>query len=669
MPRSDHTAQHSRFVMLAAVCVVVAALYFAQDVLMPLALAMLLSFLLTPLVSRLERRHLHRVPSVIIVVTLALMLVAAIGYGVWKQAFSLAEELPTYKDNIIHKFQRMRPSDGSVLSRARQAIEDVGKNLEAAPPAATQASPATPLPGSPLLHFKPSTAPAASSQPVVPAGSEHNPIWTYVHDPPATPFRVAEDTLGPILGPLGTAGIVIVFTIFILLAREDLRDRIIRLFGRGQLTVTTQALDDAAERISRYLLMQSIVNGTYGLAIGLGLWVIGVPNPLLFGLICGVIRFIPYIGPWIGASLPILLALARFPGYKELVETLGLFVVVELISNNAVEPWLYGSSTGMSTVAVLVSAVFWAWLWGPVGLLLSTPLTVVLVVIGKYVPQLQFLDILLGDEPVLAPPVRVYQRLLALDQEEAIELLREYRKALSLEEVYDQVVLPALAMAEQDRQRGQLDDRRQSFVRQSMHSIVEELGDDEQVLASSEETRRVVAEAKDRASETPGLSGPAQKENGLSKRVPVPRDCVVNIVCLPAHDEADEIVNLMLAQLLQINRYCAFSISQNALASEMVEQVSAHKAHLVVVSALPPAAVAHARYLCKRMHAADAEMKMIVGLWTFKGDLTKAKDRITCVANVPLVTSLTAAIDEIHQQVQPMLMSSATRESAPIAGT
>ncbi len=493
-------------------------------------------------------------------------------------------------------------------------------------------------------------------QPQATPGTKENPFWVLVRSQQSR-FEQFGTILGPLLSPLGKAGIVLIFTIFILIGREDLRDRIIRLFGRGQLTLTTQALDDAATRISRYLMMQSMVNSAYGVTVALGLWIIGVPNPALFGLMSGLLRFIPYLGPWLGASLPLATSLAIFPGYKELLETLILFVVIELITNNALEPWLYGSSTGMSTVAVLVSAIFWAWLWGPVGLLLSTPLTVVLVVLGKYVPQMQFIDILLGDEPVLSPPMRVYQRLLAMDQEEAMDVLREMRKTHSLQDLYDDVLLKALAMAETDRHNGQLDDRRQTFIRQSVRSMVEELGDEEPCCSRISKPQKPSTPP----SRTPPMcpsrhSAPTKVNNGGSQKLQLPKDCTANVICLPAHHETDEIVTMMLAQLLEFSGYCAFTASHSALASEMVELVSKRKADLVVVSALPPAAVTHARYLCKRIHVANPEILMAVGLWAFTGDIKKAKDRITCVANVPLVMNLSDMLAQIHQMIQPIVV-------------
>jgi predicted PurR-regulated permease PerM len=639
MARADSQLKNSRFLLLASVCVVVAALYWAQDVLIPLALAILLSFLLAPLVHWLERWRIHRVAAVIIVVVLALALVAGIGYVMWNQLRDLAYDLPKYRQNIVAKVQAVRRQGGGVIGELRKNVTEI-----TAAPATTQSTqPATQASVATSIAER-----SANPQPTFPQpGSEDNPLYVVPREPPPNPVRLIENMLGPLVGPLATAGIVIVFTIFILLFREDLRDRVIRLVGHGHLTLTTQALDDAASRISRYLAMQSLVNGSYGVAVALGLWFIGVPNPFLCGLLCGVIRFIPYIGPWIGASFPILLSIAVFPKMTQTIETVVMFVIIELLSNNIMEPWLYGSSTGMSEMAVLVSAVFWAWLWGPIGLLLSTPLTAIVVVLGKYVPQLEFLDILLGDKPVLAPQARVYQRWLALDQEEAQEVVEEFLATHSLEETYDQVVIPALAMAEQDRHRGNLDDDRQHFIRQAVREMIDELGDAQRV----ENVRADAADTERRAK-----SAAAESPEGKS-RVRLPADCVINIVALPAHHESDELVAMMLTQLLQLQGYCATAASTTALASEMLAMIEKTKADIVAVSALPPAAVSHARYLCKRINSKFAEMAMVVGLWTNRGDLKKSKDRITCGEKVQLVTTLAEAMDRIQQLAQPLIVT------------
>ncbi len=654
MPRTDaQPIKTPRFVILAAICVIVAALYFAREVLVPLALAMLLSFLLAPLVTWLERRRLPRALAVATVVSLLFSVLAILTWVVAIQVEDLAQRLPQYKDNIIEKVRAVRGGNDGALGKAAKTIEEVKQAVDHPTTQSTEAAQnteaAAPLPPPPTeLH----AGPVASTQPVV----------VRVVAEPAPPLQTLGTYLGTAVDPLATAGIVLVFVIFMLLQREDLRDRLIRLVGEGQIHVTTTAFDDAAGRITRYLTAQAIVNGTYGLAISLGLWIIGMtlgggwfPSFVLWGLLCGLLRFIPYIGPWIGAAFPLTVAFAVYPGYSVFVATVALFVVIELISNSLMEPWLYGASTGMSTVAILVAAVFWTWLWGPIGLLLATPLTVCIVVIGKYVPQFAFLDVLLGDQPVLEPYQRLYQRLLATDQEEATSLAEQAIADQPLDQVYDQMVLPALALAEADRHSERLDERRGLFMRQAFRDIVDQLVDEERL----KEVRRGADETLRLAKNEAAPSEPAADSAQHPPREKLPSDCPINIVCLPAHDEADEIVGIMLAQLLELRGYCAFAASHNALASEMLNEIEQRQAQIVCVSALPPSAVTHARYLCKRLHGRFPGINTVVGLWTVKGDLSKAKHRIACAGDVTLATNLAGAIEQITKFVQPLLLKNA----------
>ncbi len=714
MARTEIAAPRgSRLIVMASFCLIVAALWFMQDVLIPLALAILVSFLLAPLVTRLQRLGLHRVGAVMAVTIACLLLIGTIGYVVTHEVFDFARQLPQYRDEIIDKLQIVRGDGASAMDKAAEAIDDVQKAVNE--PATTQAQAPTKaearlgierppvVPADPAPSGGDETAADDAGAVSLPGLSKDKPLWMIAMPEPQSALERLGKNLGLILGPFGIAGLVVVFVIFILIGREDLRDRLIRLIGQGHVNLTTSALDDAGQRISKYLLAQAIVNGTYGIAIAAGLWIIGAtlgnqtfPNFILWGLLCAVLRFIPYIGPWIAAAFPIAVSFAVYQGYGVFIATGLMFVVIELVSNNFMEPWLYGSSTGMSAVAILVSAVFWTFLWGPVGLLLATPLTVCLVVLGKHVPQLAFLDVLLGDEPVLSPPERVYQRLLAMDQEEVTDVAAEYLEEKSLEQVYDEVLMPALAMAEQDRHRGRLDDRRQVFIRKAMRDVIEELGDTQR----ARDERQVRAEAKTLAGEAadavvsaakgvadvlgvPATGAGSNADNGKQTaalkaaaksgtkpgsvdlkteeqkpRTPLPKHCVVNVLVLPAHDEADEIIGLMLAQLLEFQGYCAHAASVTALAGEMVEMVGAKEANLVAVSAMPPAAVAHSRYLCKRIHTKDPDISMIVGLWSYRGDLKKATDRITCVGTVSVMTTLKEAMDQIQQQVQPLLLRS-----------
>jgi predicted PurR-regulated permease PerM len=442
---------------LVVSAVVIAGLYFARAVLVPFALAVLLSFVLAPAVVSLRRIRIGRVPAVIIAVTLAFTVIFGVGAIVASQLTSLARNLPDYQRNIeakIHSMKGVTPG-GGVFERAQTMLKDLGKELQQA-------------------TDQPEGAPGAVAQ-ARPENSK--PLPVEIRQPDPAPLQVIQNVLGPLLDPLATTGIVIVFVIFILLQREDLRDRLIRLAGPRDLHRTTEAIDDAARRVSRYLLMQTIVNATYALPIGLGLWAIGVPNAALWGLLAMLLRFIPYLGPFIAAAFPLALAVAVDPGWHMLLWTGGLFIVVELISNNVVEPLLYGQSTGLSSMAIILSATFWTWLWGPVGLLLSTPLTVCLVVLGKHVPQLQFLDVLLGNKAVLAPEESFYQRLLAGDPDEATEQAEERLRGKRLAAFYDEVAIPALALAQADADRGALGEERRRFVMEGLGEVVDNLSD------------------------------------------------------------------------------------------------------------------------------------------------------------------------------------------------
>jgi predicted PurR-regulated permease PerM len=610
-------------------------------------LAVLLCFLLAPAATRLEKWKLDRIPSVLIVVTFALTILSGLGYVMTVQVLELAEDLPGYKENVIDKLRSFRGSGDSSLGKAAEAIQDVTKAV--AQPATTQASQPTPAEfniGAKEAPVVPKDFPIETTKGVNPANaplpgfSPDKPLWVAPGNVPMSPMQLLTNRMGTLLSPLGTAGLVIIFMIFMLFQRQDLRDRLIRLIGHGQLHMTTTALDDAAHRISKYLMAQAVINGTYGIAISIGLWLIGetlgdkpFPNFILWGVLCAVLRFIPYIGPWVAATFPILLSFAIYKGSGVFVATIMMFVVIELISNNFMEPWLYGSSTGMSTIAVLISAVFWTFLWGPVGLLLATPLTVCLVVLGKYVPQMKFLDIMLGDQPVLSLPERVYQRLLAQDEEEATAIAEEYLEKNSLEKTYDDVMMPALSMAEQDRHHDRLDDTRLRFIHSAMKNMIDELGD----LAK-------------------GIK-PTEPDADQSASDPVvPQNCTITAVMLPVHDEGDDIAGMMLSQLLELRGYCSFPASVTSLAGEMVELVEEKKADIVCVSAMPPAAVTHSRYLCKRINVRFPDLKMVVGLWAYRGDLKKAAARITCGNAVQVVTTLAEAIRQIHQVIQPILL-------------
>ncbi len=622
MTNTNHFAKSSWMLTLVSLAVVVAVLHFAKSLLVPLMLAALLSFLLVPICDWLERRRVGRIPAVLATVILAFSL---LGGGAWTaalQMIDLAPKIPEYQSNIQSKLHSVNDYLGGALGKIRSSAEDVSQNL-------------------------PEPTPVQ-----VPEAPEERPAPVRVVSTPPSPVQVIGGMFGSMLVVMGSTSFVIILVVFFLLRREDLRDRLIRLVGRGQLTVTTQALEDAASRVSRFLLMQLFINITFGVPIGIGLYLIGVPNATLWGILATFLRFIPYIGAWGAAAAPIGLSLAISTTWVAPLLTVGLFVALELFVNNVMEPWIYGKNTGVSSVAVLVAAVFWTWLWGPIGLLLATPLTVCLLVIGKHVPQLSFLDVLLGNEPVLDPKTRVYQRLLAGDQEESAELVLNELENRPLVEVYDAVLVPALALAETQWHRGDLDESRHKFIFQGIRASIEELGERWQAMQA-----KAAADVEKAADPDSRPVVSADRE-------------AISILCLPAHDDADEIAAFMLSQLLEGPGRIVHSVSITALVSEMVELVDQRNVDVICISSTPPAAVMHARYLCKRLRGRFPEVDLVVGLWNTQGDLNKAKERIACGAATHVVGTLADAREQVRQIIQSRLLrheKPGRREIVPMA--
>jgi predicted PurR-regulated permease PerM len=611
MAASEPSGKLSGILTLASIAVVTGALYLAKGVLVPLTLAVLLSFLLSPVCDRLEHWRLGRIPAVVVTAMLAFTLLGVVAWMAVVQMTNLAPKLPEYQNNIQAKLHSTNDYLGALLSKIARAAENKGQSL------------------------------SPSEQVEEPQGRGDQTYSVRVITTPQSPLQVITGMFGTLLEVMGSTGIVIVLVVFFLVRREDLRDRFIRLVGKGDVTVTTQAIEDAATRVSRYLFVQLLLNVTFGVLVAIGLYLIGVPSAILWGILGTTLRFVPYIGAWIAAATPIGLSMAISTGWVAPILTLGLFAALEFFIGNVMEPWLYGKNTGVSPVAVLVAAVFWTWLWGAVGLLLATPLTVCLMVIGKYVPQLSFLDILLGNDEVFEPKKRVYQRLLAGDQEEATELIEGYLEHMSLGEVYDTVLIPALATTETHWHRGEINDDRHKLIFQSLKETVEELGERQQETQGKEAAKET--------KEADGDSGSLVSTNAST----------LCILCLPARDEADEIAGMMLAQLLAMRGYVVQAVSVTALASEMVELVKQRKAEVVCISAMPPAAATHARYLCKRLQGRFPEAHLVVGLWNASGDLNKAKERIGCGATTHVVGTLAAAQEKIHSLLPPLSLGRA----------
>ena len=595
MERSQ-SLDRPRRVSFLTLGLITAALYLGQDVLIPLALAVLITFILTPLVQRLQAMRLGRVPATLLVVVLVFGGVAALAWTMGRQLVSFAETLPRYEQNIRTKVAFLRGGGSAALDQARQTVEHLREDLGVATP--------TPPP-----------APSAGGKArgaAPPAG----PVPVTVVEPPESPLSVLRTTLFPLVGPLGTAGLVVIFVIFMLIQREDLRDRLLRLLGEGRLNASTQALDEAAQRVSRYLLMQSLINTGTGTAVGVGLFFIGVPNALLWGLFAAVLRFIPYVGPWVAATLPTLISLAVFPGWEKPLMTLGLFLLIELISNNVVEPLVYGSETGISTLGILVSAVFWTWLWGPVGLLMATPLTVCLVVIGRYVPQLRFLDVLLGDQPPLPLEAQIYHRLLALDAEEVDTLLESGLKDRTVAELYDGVLIPALSLAERDRHRGELSPEREELVGATIRNWIEDLS-----------TRPL--------------------EEGSLGVEPIP-ETAPRLVCVPAQDLADELVGHMLAQLVAGGGEPPPVLEHDLPRPEVLGRLAELGAEQVFLSVLAPYSYTQVRELCRDLRAHFPGLRIVVALWDLRAEAERFRRRLAAVGVDEVVATLQEAVRAVR---------------------
>lgn len=561
---------------------------------MPLALAVLLSFLLGPMTRRLERRGVWRGAAVALVAGVFFLALGGVVWTVVNQAVDLAGKLPTYQTNIVHKIESLRGPGGSSLSRAAKVVEDINKHLDEAAPVAGGAGDAAQVP------VQPGPRGTTGQQVVIPGvGSrptgETAPLAVRIVEPTLSPTKLLSNFAGPILGPLGTAGVVVVFTIFLLLQREDLRDRILHIVGGAErLSVTTEAADEAGKRVSRYLVAQASVNAAVGLLLGLGLWAIGVPNAALWGLLMALLRFVPFLGAPIAALFPLLLSLAVFDSWRPMLLTVALLVVIELTFVNVVEPVAFSHSTGVSSLAVIVAATFWTWLWGPVGLLLATPFTVCIVVLGRYVPQLEFLHTLLGDEPVLPPDARLYQRLLAGDQEAVAEVADEYLETHSPAELYDDVLIPALNQAQSDVQAGRMTEEREAAVRQTTGALLEDVRE----------------------------RNPTTASGGGATTAARPR-----VVILPAKSEGDEAVGQMLAHALALDGIPAEAFSHKLLVQEMLDRVAELGAVAVCVSASRPFAVMQARYLCKRLRARNPVVRLVVGLWDAKQEPSSGSHR------------------------------------------
>ncbi len=575
---------------LAVAVVVIAGLYLGREVLVPITLALLLNFLLAPVVSLLRRIGLPKTPAVLLATVLALGVILLLGTVIGTQVASLADGLPRYESTIQTKLGTIR---GYAADHVSHLLSGLDQRLLGGGPAQGGGN----------------AAPASATVDT----SVRKPVLVQVDQPPPSPFQIASLVLMPALSPLATAGIIVIVTVFMLLQQEDVRDRLIRLFGSNDLHRTTLALDDAGYRLSRYFLVQLGLNTAFGIIIGVGLFFIGVPNPVLWGILALLMRFVPYIGSLISGVLPVALAAAVEPGWSMAIWTAALFLIAEPIMGQVVEPLVYGHSTGLSPLSVVIAAIFWAWLWGPVGLILSTPITLCLVVLGRHIEPLQFLDVLLGDRPALTPVEGFYQRILAGDADEAMDQAEMLLEDCSLSDYYDQVALKGLQLAAGDVQRGVMTPERLATVKDTILELIEELDAvDDEPPTPRRDTGGIDAAPREVAATPravlPTASPPGERAAGWGADKP--------ILCVAGRGALDEASAAMMAQLLGKHGLGTEIAEAQRITRAPVDAFDRGDVAMVCVAYLEiNGSPSHLRYLLRRLRVRFPGVPLLVGVW------------------------------------------------------
>ncbi|MEX2494541.1 MAG: AI-2E family transporter [Woeseia sp.] len=606
-PKQNWPAALLTAARLASFAIVCGLLFWGQVVLIPIALAALVTFLMSPLVTRLDRLGLPRVVAVIIVASGATGLVGALGYVVVGEFGELAQELPEYRENIRDKIGDLRSmTRGGTIESVQKTIEEISEDVE---------------------------RDAAAEAPAAVEDDEGEPVRVAVEQ--ERQFIGDAEFLSPVFQAAATAGLTMLLSIFMLIKREDLRNRLVSLAGQASLAVTTKAFAEAGQRISRYLLMQFFINGSMGLAVGVGLYVIGVPYSALWGLSAAVFRYIPYVGPWLAALLPITVSLVTAPGWEQVVLVISLFVILELFSNNVMEPWLYGQSVGLSAIAVIVAAIFWTWLWGPVGLVIATPMTACLVVLSRYIPELAVLDRLLSERPALQPHLWLYQRLLARDEDEAGDIVDEHRERHSLSQTCDELLLGSLLALKRDLAGGRVIPEDGEFIESALREIVDEM------LESLDSE----------------FSGSADTEGKPAREAPEP----VLLVGMPVRDTLDEIALQLLGVMLR-EVHCSLEIlSPDTLIGERIAEVEARKPAAVCIASLPGDLMA-TRHVCKRLRARLPGLPLIVGRLLSSRNAPERSRQLLKAAGAQQVVSTLEEFRDLLQQVVRNALPGATRD-------
>jgi predicted PurR-regulated permease PerM len=606
-------------VLLAVVVVV--ALYFGREVLVPIALAVLMSFVLAPPVRRLQDWYVPRILAVLLVVLVAFAAIFSLGGLMVSQVNRLATDLPRYQATLREKIESLRGAAAGTgtLERASDVLRDLSKELD-----------------KPRGNMAPPTPLAIDGSP------SGKPIPVEVRQPDPGALQTLVSLISPLVYPLATTGIVIIFLIFILLQRQDLRNRLVRLAGSEDLQRTTAAMDDAGQRLSRLFLTQLALNAGFGLVIGTGLWFIGVPSAPLWGMLAMILRFVPYIGGVISAIFPLVLAAAVGPGWTMVLWTAALFLIVEPIVGQVVEPLLYGHSTGLSPVAVIASATFWTWLWGPIGLVLATPLTICLVVIGRHVDRLKFLDVMFGDRPALTPPELVYQRMLAGDPVEAAEQAQKFLKERPLVAYYEEVLIGGLKLAHADAKRGLLDDERLQRIRDATAEIVDDLSGHEESLESTPELvpdddKQAPLRQITEAEKLPALS---------SQELPAQWQTAKPVLCIPGLGQLDEAMALILAQLIERQGIGVRSESADALSMSRIFSLDTKDVALVCLCYVANPTSAQIRYAVRRLRRKAPKTFILVSMIGGADNVSGAEEVRACQAD-DVRQSLSETIDQI----------------------
>ena len=583
---------------------VVAALYFGRSVFVPIALATLITFLLSRLVTRLER-WIGRIAAVLVTVIAMFSIFAGASWVIGRQVIDLADKLPDYQANIVAKIRSLKLPAAGPLARFSSSVHVLQSELAAPSPA-----PSTDR-----------TRDDSSTRTPPPVAS---PIPVKIIEGRSAIPQLMQETLSAILSPLGTAALVLLLVIFMLLKREDLRGRLIRLVGQGRISTTTRAMEDAGRRVSRYLSTQFLVNTCYGICVAIGLQFIGVPNAALWGVLAGVLRFIPYVGPWAGALLPVVLSFAISSSWFTPLMTISLFIVLEAIVSNVVEPWLYGANTGVSPIALIISAVFWTWLWGPVGLVLSTPLTVCLAVIGRHVPRLEFLGTLLSEDQALAPHEEFYHRLLSFSTDTAEEFATKYLETESLTSFYDKVLILAIAAVEIDAHSGSLVAEQRTSALQRIHEIIDDFSGWE-------------------------ASGNDKDEQKSDDVIGVAPRIGSRVLCLPAGAYRDELAGEMLAQLLRKQGFEAENLPARLKDEELIDRTLEIQPECICVSVLPPTSIAQARHLCSAIRERFGSVTILLGAWSGRFDAEKLRERLRAKQVSDVAVSLADAVQRVSK--------------------